>query len=135
MTQKEAEIIANRALLPGLEHAAVLVLHALNATRAVLAMPTLVLSGTTRQSDNAIHDDNGTDAMHGGLEGLLTKKRSMSRESRRKVGNSVKERWGVVREAGIDTKGKIPTNADLEKARKILEEKAKRANRTKTAGT
>jgi hypothetical protein len=119
MTQKTTEMIVHQALLPGVEHILALVLRALNDTREALAMPPLTLQGRSEGEPVFSLDlqhvpSNGGDAPNNG------KKRQMSMQAKRKVGASVHERWNIVKSAGIDTGGRIPTNADVERARQIL---------------
>ena len=122
--------MAMQSLLPGLTFAAERSIELLNEVRTVLSLPPAKMHvgelvrrgrppGTARTAPPA------NPAIH---EAPRAKKkaavgRKMSAAQGKEVGRRTRERWEIVREAGLKPKGGSPTNAEVMRALKIVEKK------------
>lgn len=137
MTSQQAEILGMQALLPGLRHSAERSVELLNEALRALGLPLARLdSGEAprrgRPPGSGVKalvktpaEQAGAGRVADALKEPKPGKRGghhgpMSVKTKRKVGQSSKARWALAKEAGIDTGGKIPGAADLERARKII---------------
>lgn len=114
MERDKLERIAMQALLPGLEFGLESSLGLLNSARQVLGMEALVVSV-------------GDVPAPAKRRGRPPKTKVMSLTRADKVSASTKERWRVVKAAGLDTKGKLPTRRMVEEAKRLLGTKAANA--------
>jgi hypothetical protein len=123
MNLKQVELMAMQSLLPGLTVAAEQAIELLNEARTVLGLPPVGINagaGNTRKSRGGPPATDNKYSIHEAPPVVGTGKRRVSKLARQKLGASTRERWAAVKEAGIDTKGKLPTAADLARARKMI---------------
>ena len=133
MESKNVELVAVQALLLGLELSARKSLETLNEVRAFIGMPPVefdLQSGSLPDSPS-------------GLTSLLARAKPTNEPSdtegrkpwadaaRKRVGDSAKQRWALVREAGIEAEanGHMPSNALVARAREIIENKQRKPSR------
>jgi hypothetical protein len=128
MGKENQSIAAQASLLPGLQYAADLAIDALNDARAILRMPALHLANmqSVAQDRNQVQSINEAPKQR-----HTRKRRKLSKEARKKLAASTRERWDVVRAAGIKMKGTVPTAAEVERGRKILERRKTKTTKAK----
>lgn len=129
---RQFELMAMQSLLPGLTFSAEKCIENLNEARGTLGMPPMrlrveggtppILSGetsTVRPMLTALREVGVKIDRRKGKG-----KRHMSPEVKAKVGAATRERWAIVKAAGISTNGKLPSHRDIDKAHKILAKRA-----------
>lgn len=132
-----------QSLLPGLAFSAEKCLELLNEARGTLGMPPMRLrvdggtapilsaeTGTVRPMLASIRSEGGPTITEKVDRRKGKGKRHITPEAKRRIGDSTRERWAIVKAAGVSTNGKLPSARDIDKAQKIL---AKRMERVATA--
>jgi hypothetical protein len=96
--------------------------------RAILRMPALHLANmqSVAQDRNQVQSINEAPKQR-----HTRKRRKLSKEAREKLAASTRKRWDVVRAAGIKMKGTVPTAAEVERGRKILERRKTKTTKAK----
>jgi hypothetical protein len=120
------------ALMPGLSLAVERTLESLNEARRVLGMPpvSLVDNAAPRRGRPPKSVANALPVATPpapAVERAAPRKRAMSKTGRKSVGHHTRERWALVKEAGLTLSGRSPSSADVEKAKKILARRQKAA--------
>lgn len=144
-TTKQFELMAMQSLLPGLTFAAERSLDTLNEARSALSLPLVTMQvgdpapkrGRPPKAASAAHlpivEDNPEihEAPGSRRRSTARKKqkesggRKMTASQRKRVGQATRQRWEIVREAGIKPKSGSPSNIEVARALKIIEKKTK----------
>ena len=117
-----------QSLLPGLTFGAEQATNLLNDARLVLGLPPVrIETGERRGRKRADEPYNPEihEASAPSGKGPPARTKQMSKKARQKLGASTRKRWAIVKEAGIDTGGKIPSAAHIARAQRIM---ARRSN-------
>jgi hypothetical protein len=151
MRPEQYQSIAMQSLLPGLQVAAERAVASLNEARGFLGLRPLVLQpatevtmqrlpkqttgslGTLLIVDAYTPEPEQTRAEATGQEQTPAEatepapRRVMTPSAKKKLVSFTAERWRIVKEAGLDSGGRLPSNEMLEKAKKILARRAAKA--------
>jgi hypothetical protein len=120
--QEEAEQFEMIGLLPGLTLAAEHAVELLNEARAALSLSPVHLDiGRSKARKEAAAAAEPEPAGGTEIHEVPKRKKGKSTAAYKRAGEATRERWAIVKEAGIKLKGSgAPTIAMVERARKIL---------------
>lgn len=126
------ELMAMQSLLHGLTYAAERMVDTLNEARQALSLPLMRLaedgyeeptppaSSMALANGHEATDEDGSATKKKKKRGRpRTSSRIWSKRTKQRIGDNTRERWDVVKAAGISN-GKAPSAAMVERAKKIL---------------